>query len=222
MMLVSQSIDMASEPTLDPFGTATGEGEGLDPADRAAILAVRNGNHQAFGILVSHYQRRIYGLCLMMVKVHAEAEEVAQDTFVRAFTHLQRFDLDHALYPWLAIIAVRLAQSRIKKRAQDMNRDTVYLAEPSRQSPVPQSPLLDLVRDETSRDIWARVSELSEGQRAAVFMFYREDMKIADVAMALGVTVGTVKTLLHRARQNLRGHLREPGASEFSEEEFLE
>lgn len=201
---------MAPAHTNGP-GAAHDEGGHTDPS---VIQAVRNGNHQAFSLLVSQYQRRVFGLCLMIVKVHAEAEEIAQDTFVRAFKHIDRFDTNRAFYPWLATIAVRLAQNRIKQRAQDMSRDTDYLLEPSRQAAEPQGPLADLIKDEASEDIWARVAALSAGQRTAVFLFYREEMKLADVASALGVTSGTVKTLLHRARKSLRGHLSEPPATE--------
>jgi RNA polymerase sigma-70 factor (ECF subfamily) len=210
MMQSSQKTDMSPAQT-NVSGIARDEGDHTDPS---VIHAVRNGNHQAFGLLVSQYQRRVFGLCLMIVKVHAEAEEVAQDTFVRAFEHIDRFDISRAFYPWIATIAVRLAQNRIKQRAQDMSRDTDYLAEPSRQAAEPQGPLADLVKDETQQDIWARVAALSAGQRTAVFLFYREEMKLVDVAAALGVTAGTVKTLLHRARKTLRGHMSDAPVTE--------
>jgi RNA polymerase sigma-70 factor (ECF subfamily) len=216
----SVTTDRLPGQAIDPGDVVSGDDEGPDPAERGIILAVQNGNHQAFGTLVSQYQARIFGLCLVILKTYAEAQEVAQDTFVRAFAYLDRFNLDQAFYPWLATIAVRLAQSRLKKAAQDMHRDTAYLAEPSRQGVVPQSPLEGLIQDEARRDIWSRVSGLSEGQRTVVFLFYREEMRIADVAMALGVTEGTVKTLLHRARKNLREHMSGPTVPDVSDEEL--
>jgi RNA polymerase sigma-70 factor (ECF subfamily) len=174
------------------------------------IKAVLGGNRQAFGTLVSLYERRIFALCLMVTKNHAEAEEVAQDAFVRAYANLARFDTSRAFYPWLATIAVRLANGRLRKHAQDQNRDTAYVAEPTNAGQAPDSPLGAMIRQETSAGIWARVSALPEAQRTAIFLFYRDDMSIAEVASVLGVTPGTVKTLLHRARERLRGELSEP------------
>lgn len=198
---------MASHPTSDAGGAAGTAGHDPGQTDRAVIRAVLGGNHEAFGTLVSSYQRRLYALCLMVTKNHAEAEEAAQDAFVRAYANLARFDTARAFYPWLATIAVRLAHSRLKKQAQDQTRDTAYMAEPTNSAPAPDGPLASMVREQESLDLWAQVSALPEGQRTATFLFYREDMSIQEIAGTLGVTPGTVKTLLHRARQRLRGQL---------------
>ncbi|WP_020397893.1 RNA polymerase sigma factor [Kordiimonas gwangyangensis] len=201
--------------THSEVGTA---GQQPCPTDRALIQAVLGGNHQAFGTLVNLYERRIFALCLMVTKNHAEAEEVAQDTFVRAYANLARFDTSRAFYPWLATIAVRVANSRLRKQAQDMHRDTAYVDEPTHSTSAPDTPLAAMMRQEASEDIWARVSALPEAQRTATFLFYRDDMSIVEVATALGVTAGTVKTLLHRARLRLRGELTELPAPEHKEQ----
>jgi RNA polymerase sigma-70 factor (ECF subfamily) len=77
----------------------------------SAVRAVRGGDPDAFGRLVEIYQRRVFGLTLMMVRQPTGAEEVTQDAFVLALKHLDRFDERRPFYPWLATIVVRLAQT---------------------------------------------------------------------------------------------------------------
>lgn len=209
---------MATRPPTNSDSEGGTAGQQPCPTDRAVIKAVLGSNHQAFGTLVSLYERRVYALCLMVTKNHAEAEEVAQDAFVRAYANLARFDTSRAFYPWLATIAVRIANGRLRKQAQDMSRDTAYEAEPTNAAQAADSPLAAMMRQEASEDIWARVSALPEAQRTATFLFYREDMSIPEVAAVLGVTAGTVKTLLHRARQRLRGELSDTPAPETKEQ----
>lgn len=82
----------------------------------AAVDATRGGDRDAFNQIVGRYQRRLFGLTLMMVRQPTAAEEVTQDAFIRAFTFLDRYDADRPFYPWLAAIAVRLAQSWLRRR----------------------------------------------------------------------------------------------------------
>ncbi|MEN8375060.1 MAG: sigma factor, partial [Gemmatimonadota bacterium] len=85
---------------------------------RAAVRAVRSGDREAFGRLVELYERRLFGLTLMMVRVPEAAEEVTQDAFMRAFTRLDLYDEKRPFYPWLATIAVRLAQNWLRRHSR--------------------------------------------------------------------------------------------------------
>lgn len=172
-------------------------------ADREAVLAVRAGDRDAFGRLVSSYQRRLYGLCLTMVRDPAAAEEVAQDAFVRAYTHLDRYDEDRPFYPWLATIATRLAQSWLRRRGRRLEREGAEI-DADRTGGGQADPLARAIASDRSRRLWERVAALPSGERTAVYLYYRQGMRVADVARALGVTSGTVKTQLFRARQHLR------------------
>ena len=83
-------------------------------AVRAAVSAVRGGDREAFGQLVESYQKPLFGLVMMMVRDPEGAEEVTQDAFIRAFTRLGHYDESRPFYPWLATIAVRLAQNWLR------------------------------------------------------------------------------------------------------------
>jgi len=172
-------------------------------AVRAAVDAVRKGNADAFSEIVRRYQRRVFGLALMLLREPAAAEEVTQDAFVRAYTHLDAYDTGRPFYPWLATIAVRLSQNRIAHRGR--------IAEHEAPAPGPEikdagsvDPLLSLIASEEGRQLWQSVAALPAGERSAVILHYHQDLGVKDVARALGVTAGTVKTFLFRARQRLR------------------
>jgi len=173
----------------------------------AAVIAVRGGDPDAFARLVEIYQRRMFGLLLMMTGDRAAAEDVMQESFIRAYSHLERYDPRREFYPWLATIAVRLAQNWLKHRKRLDARESV---EPSEQRPDDAADVLgELIEDEGARHLWRMVASLPRGERMAVLLHYREEMKVSDIGKTLGVTDGTVKTMLHRARRKLRAMMGE-------------
>lgn len=168
----------------------------------AAVLAVRGGDPDAFARVVEMYQRRMFGLLLMMMGDRAGAEDVMQESFIRAYSHLESYDLHREFYPWLATIAVRLAQNWLKHRGRLDARES---AEPAAQTSDDAVDLLgELIEDERARHLWRVVASLPRGERMVVLLHYREEMKVSDIGKTLGVTDGTVKTMLHRARRKLR------------------
>ncbi len=170
----------------------------------SAVRAVRGGDPDAFGRLVEIYQRRVFGLTLMMVRQPTGAEEVTQDAFVLAFKHLDRFDECRPFYPWLATIAVRLAQTWLRRHARVTTREGTALDPVHEPVATTVDPFRQLITDESSRRLWRSVAALPSGERTAVFLYYRQEMKVNDIASVLGVSSGTVKTLLFRARRRLR------------------
>jgi RNA polymerase sigma-70 factor (ECF subfamily) len=177
-----------------------------DAALRAAVGAVRRGDRAAFATIVQHCQRRLFGLALMMTRDPAGAEEVAQDAFVRAFVHLGRYDERRPFYPWLSTIAVRLAQNWLVRRARIAAREGGELTETAGPAAA-ADPLAALIVDEEERRLWRAAAALPSGERTAALLYYRDEMSVRDIAAALGVSGGTVKTLLFRARRRLKAML---------------
>ena len=172
-------------------------------AVRDAVHAVQHGDREAFARIVALYQRRLFGLALMITRDPSAAEEVAQDAFVRAFVHLDAYQTGRPFYPWLSTIAVRLAQNWLVARARIGARERAELPVEVAATPL-TDPLLDLIADDDDRALWQAVRALSSGERTAVILHYRQEMSVAGIASALGVSGGTVKTLLFRARRKLR------------------
>jgi RNA polymerase sigma-70 factor (ECF subfamily) len=175
-----------------------------EAAVRDAVQAIRRGDPQAFERVVGLYQRRLFGRALMMTRDPAGAEEVAQDAFVRAFVHLDAYDERRPFYPWLSSIAVRLAQNWLVKRARETTREGTEFTEDHAAAAPGADPLAALIAGEDDRRLWRSVAALPSGERTAAILYYREDLSVQQIAFALGVTAGTVKTLLFRARRRLR------------------
>ena len=175
-------------------------------AERQAVLAIRRGDHQAFGRLVELHQNKLLSLCRMILQDKMGAEDVAQDAFVRAFIHLEKYDDSRAFYPWLATIATRLAQTWLRRHARSAECEEIGL-NPDLQPEKSTGPLDQLMADEQGQSLWESVSALSIGQRTSVYLYYRQDLSVKEISRALGITSGTVKTLLFRARANLRAGL---------------
>ena len=185
-------------------------------SDQDVAVAVQNGDRDAFAELLRRYQHRLFGLVLMMVREPAGAEEVTQDAFVRAYRYIAQYDRERPFYPWLAAIASRLAQNWLRQHQRNVQREGTPLenaSEPATRA----SALHGLIADERSRELWHAVAALPSGERTAVILYYRDDVPVRDIAIALGVTTGTIKTLLFRARKHLRGRI---GADLSTQEEL--
>jgi RNA polymerase sigma-70 factor (ECF subfamily) len=176
---------------------------------RCAVRAVREGDREAFRPLIDLYGKRIFGLALTIVRDPSGAEEVTQDAFVGAYMHIDRYDAGRPFFPWLVAIAVRHAQTWLRRHRSRTGREG---AAPDLGANVPASgkdPLDTLITDERGRSLWRRVAALPSGQRTVVTLYYGQEMKVNAIARAMGITGGTVKTLLFRARQSLRRSLGE-------------
>lgn len=171
---------------------------------REAVRAVRAGETDAFSAIVRLYQRRLFGLTLMFLRDPAAAEDVAQEAFVRAFTHLDAYDGARPFYPWLATIAVRLSQNRLVQREREVSHEAQPAAAEVQDAGA-VDPLEAVISDEEGRRLWRVVAGLPAGERTAVILYYQHELGVRDIARAMGVTGGTVKTFLFRARRHLRG-----------------
>jgi RNA polymerase sigma-70 factor (ECF subfamily) len=121
----------------------------VSASDRDIIGDVRRGDREAFGYLVRKYQGRLFGLVLMMLRQPPGAEEVTQDAFVRAFLHIDQYDEHRPFYPWLASIAVRLAQNWRRRHGQTSRREGAPL-EHAQEPGVTAAGLTGLIANERS------------------------------------------------------------------------
>ena len=156
------------------------------------------GDVAAFDELVRRFHRAVYRMCWRLLR-SADAEDVAQDTFVRAFVHFERFDPSRPVLPWLVAIARRLCLDVLRRRKMRARIETGPVAEPSAPSPEREASL----REQLSH-LEKALADLDDGPREAVLLFHIEGMSYRDIAAALEVPMGTVMTWLHRARAELR------------------
>jgi RNA polymerase sigma-70 factor (ECF subfamily) len=186
-----------------------------DPEDGivAAVQAVRAGDLQAYATIVKRFQASLTTLCMAILRDRQAAEALAEDVFVRAFRRLGSFDVRRPMKPWLATIACRLAQEGW--RAEIRQRRLLAVAAAQRDSadrePSPSDQLLACERSET---LWRCIGALPVAQRTAVVLYYRENLNVDEVAGAMRVAPGTVKTHLFRARAQIKECLLASGFDE--------
>jgi RNA polymerase sigma-70 factor (ECF subfamily) len=174
------------------------------------------GERQAFCALVESHSDRIYGYLLHMLGDREEAADLAQETFVRAWQALDRFRGGAAFSTWLYRIATNLAIDalrRNKRRGQCQSLDEpveTRAGEVDRQIPDPvRQPDEQLAAAQLQDEVWRAVSELSPKLRAVLLMYDFEQFCYEDIARALRVPVGTVKSRLFNARQQVKAKLAE-------------
>lgn len=175
---------------------------------RNAVQAVRAGDHDEFREVVERYQGRIFSLTLAVTRNRIGAEEATQEAFIRAYRKLDLYDDRRPFYPWLATIAVRLAQNWLRRRALLRHREGHDLKNGQGARSL-EDPLDTLVGRQVASRLWRSVQDLPQGERSSVLLFYRQGLSVGEAARVLGVTSGTVKTWLSRARRHLKKVLRE-------------
>jgi RNA polymerase sigma-70 factor (ECF subfamily) len=169
------------------------------------VQAARSGSLEAFEQLFRDHERRIYGLALHMLGDVGAAEDVLQDTFLRAWENLHRLRHDKAFSGWLRRIALNLIWDRIRSRPPEAEMDLAV----AERVPDPAPPVEgSLLRAHAAGQVQEAVLRLPAHQRVVLAMYYWEDMPVNDIAAALGIARGTVISRLARGREALRRRLR--------------
>ena len=169
------------------------------------IKMARAGDQSAFGRLVVAYQTPVYNLAYRMLGNAAEAEEAAQETFLRAYTHLRSYDPQRAFRSWLLSIASHYCIDRLRRRRITWLPLEDELAMPdslTSHSPGPEAAVAQREREEHVQGL---LTELSPTDRAAITLRYWYDCSYEEIAETLDLTVSAVKSRLHRARRTLAG-----------------
>jgi RNA polymerase sigma-70 factor (ECF subfamily) len=167
-------------------------------AERSLVARARSGDRQAFRALVEQHQGRALALARRLLRDDAEAEEVAQDAFLKAWSALPGFRGEASFGTWLHRIVYRRALDRLDALKVRRRHETA----------APSWPEAGASGDDSGGPGDERVRRLVESlpaaQRAAVTLFYFEDRSVQDAAKVLGMHENTMKTHLHRARAALR------------------
>lgn len=185
------------------------ESEKAEEKDRDWVARARAGDRLAFEAIVRCYQRRVYGLALRMTRRHEVADEITQEAFVRAYTHLDRFELGRPLAPWLLRIATNLALNHLSSgpvRREEPLGDDEGAPEPAR-TDRESDPLRSLLSSEFQRAFERAVERLPVDQKAVFVLKVQEELRYEEIAETLGISLGTVMSRLSRARAKLKAML---------------
>lgn len=187
-----------------------------EAAEQELIRQAQQGSAAAFEALVVRYESRVRGLCQRILGSPADAEDAAISALVKAWRSLRRYDLSRPFYPWLSTIAAREAVSLARSRRPWVPFDEIEggggTNHPGLAAGGPPDPEAAAVAQEESQAVLQALARLGTAARTAVVLRYELDQSYAEIAAALGVPVGTVGTLLHRAKAQLRRDLEEDEA----------
>jgi len=171
----------------------------------ALVARLRQGDHRAFEELVIAYQHRVFGVALRMLGNRAEAEEIAQETFLRAHRALPEFRGDARLHTWLYAIASRLCLNRLASADRRLVRaDDEALAAASADEP---SAAARMERAELDAAVREAIAALPEERRIVVVLRDLEGLSYEEIGEVLELEPGTVRSRLHRARLDLKAKL---------------
>ncbi len=184
-------------------------------SDRELVDAARAGDTEAFGRFVRRHQRRVFGLAMHLLRSSAEAEDVAQEAFVRAYGGLDRFDGRSEPFTWLYRITVNLALNAIRARktatsagTTDDPRIEALLVE---RRPGFADPARQATDRELAEALCKGVDSLSETLRTTLVLVAIDGLSHAEASHVLGCPEGTVAWRVHEARRRLREFLTERG-----------
>jgi len=171
------------------------------------VLQAQQGSDEAFTNLVETYQKHVYNLCYRMLGEPESAENAAQETFLRAFQHIHRYDRKRPFATWLLSIAAHYCIDRLRRRkfsmaSIDQDEEEGGFELPDADAPNPES---EVVHNEQREQMQGLLKRLDSVDRAAIVLRYWNDCSEAEIAEALNLTVSAVKSRLHRARRELAG-----------------
>ena len=186
-----------------------------DPPDETLVARARDGDTQAYDELVRRYQSRIYALVYNMTSRNADAEDLVQEVFIKAYQSLHRFRGKASFYTWLYRIAVNRTINHMKKMRRrtglslddadlGIERDDAYVELSSR-----ESPFRDLSIEELKEKLNTALQKLSEKHRAVVVLHDIQGIPHEEIAKMIKRSPGTVRSRLFYARQLLQGELAE-------------
>ncbi len=184
---------------------------GMEPSDREFMARLARGDREALAPLMARHYQRVYRIALAYLRDIEDALDAAQEVFVKAYQHAGKWDTRSEVGPWLSRIAVNHAIDRYRRGRRRQAWEQPLAEEQPDHDPRltvdAPSPERQLMGREVGERIGAALAVLSEKQRAVFVLRHYQEQSLEEIASALGLSLGTVKSSLHRAIQRLRGEL---------------
>ncbi len=184
----------------------------MDALVNKRIKQVLKGDQNAYADIVNLYQHKLYQICYRMLGNKQEAEDIAQEAFVRAYINLHSYDQKRKFSTWIYRIATNLCIDRIRKKKPDYYLDaevagTDGLDMYSQIAADEQLPEEAVEQMELQDRIQYEISRLPDKYRSVIVLKYIEELSLQEISDILDMPLGTVKTRIHRGREALRKQL---------------
>jgi len=168
--------------------------------DINVIKEIRNGKKNEFAWIVKKYEDRLYSFVLRMVRNEEDALDLTQESFIKAFSSVDKFDERYSFKNWLFTIASHHTIDFLRKKGKISESQLV-----DKDIGKPFISHIDrIIADERTKKLEHEIEQLPENYRMVILLKYKEEMKIEDVAKIMEIPVGTIKVWLHRARAQLK------------------
>ncbi len=172
-------------------------------SEKDILLKAQKGDPQAFAHIVESYQRPVYNLCYRMLGNQQEAEDAAQETFIRAYNNLNRFDANRKFINWVLTIASNHCIDRLRKRRVHVSslEEEPYVEK----IPLPETndPHRSAERSEAAAQVQQWINQLSPDYRTPIVLLYWYGYSYEEIANAMNISTPAVKSRLHRARKKI-------------------
>jgi RNA polymerase sigma-70 factor (ECF subfamily) len=184
----------------------------VNASDAELVRRCLAGDEGAYRELLGRYERQVYTLAMRMVRIREDAEDLTQETFVRMFGALERYDPSRPFPAWLLTIAARLSIDHLRRRRvktiplfrSEPGSDEEYVVD-LRDPGIGPEEITEMREEE--RNAEALIASLPEHYRIVVVLRHQQDMSYEEIAEALRLPLGTVKARIHRARRLLKERL---------------
>jgi RNA polymerase sigma-70 factor (ECF subfamily) len=186
----------------------------MDHADeQQAIAAVLAGDVNAFAMLVERYQRPIFNMAYRMTRSHADALDLAQETFLKAFEELHRFQAGKRFFPWLYCIGMNRSKNFLRRK-RILPNISLDDCEPGSGLDYPGQEEQILCEKLDLQVLADALQELPFDYREAVVLRFHEELSMEDVATALNLSLSAAKMRVHRGLKKLRDLIEDRGSCE--------
>lgn len=188
-------------------------GSKMETIIKNRIRQIKNGDQSAFAEIVEFYKDKVFQISYRMLGNRHEAEDIAQEAFIRAYVNIHSYDMNKKFSTWLYRIATNLSIDRIRKKKPDYYLDaeiagsdglTMY-SQVAADAALPEDELETM---ELQEQIQAEILKLPEKYRSVIVLKYIEEFSLKEIGEILDLPIGTVKTRIHRGREALRNQLR--------------
>lgn len=184
----------------------------MELIDKQLAKRAKTGDRTAFAELIDIYKDRIYHMAYRMLNNRQEAEDIAQETFLRVFTNLSKYDESYKFSTWIYRIATNLCIDRMRKKKPQHSLDETVDGEEgldwySRLSSQEPTPEAEVIEGELQNEVHQAIESLPGKYRAVLILKYLEDLSLAEISDVTSLPISTIKTRIHRGREALRKKL---------------
>ncbi len=177
----------------------------MEKSDEEIVIAVQNGESEAFGLLISRYEKKILGYGRRFLYQYEDVEDAVQDTFLKAYTNIQSFKTDMRFSPWIYRIAHNTFINLIKKRGREpltlFDPDTLLGSVTAKENPEKE-----LLQRELGHEVEAALQTLPPKYREPLILYFYEDKDYKEIADIMHIPTSTVGVRIKRGKEKLKRH----------------